>query len=426
MDVGSQRLEVPRRAALEERFARAQARSRTVLVLEVVLVLLLGTHLGLRPPPLDGLLVWAIVAGIGGLVAALVVISATRGTPLDRIKPESRLGSHSRASIERAVQAVCGRLGLPAGAVRVFLTRSKDHNASALTWALVPGVGLHSTVTLDRGVLHLLDGPELESVIGHELGHALVYVPRIQHWYALHAVVSALGSVAALPLLEAFGFGLFAPIAVVFVVERLISWPWWGTAQTLELLCDGVGARAAGWLPALRAELKLGVEQEVRTELLERVLEAHRSGSAVPLAQLVEAYDAALPFGHADPAAVNKAVEEVRRLAATERDGELSVGGFVRYVVGATRDRGGSEELEQELTKLRLVRSLPKVELDLTPYLESAEAWTPEAAARVVAAIRSAPGRLMFRVESEVFGGGLSHPSPSRRLLYVWDHRDLT
>jgi hypothetical protein len=187
-------------------------------------------------------------------------------------------------------------------------------------------------------------------------------------------------------------------------------------------LCDDHGARAAGLLPALSCELKIAAEQETRQFLMLRMLEARKEGTDCSLRDLVEAYEEAVPFGKADPESFKR---ELEKAAAKSRQNakEISAGGFFQFLQGD--DSAESDERGEEiLGDLKRFVDLPAVPLDRARYLQDSQAWSPELAAGLIGLIEQNPDKVLMRLEEELNDRQASHPSVSRRILFLWRNRE--
>ena len=351
------------------------------------------------------------VAGAVGLFDFLLIHWAGRRTDVGDIADHATFGIHSGASLRVAVRDVCRRMGLGESRCRISLVPDKEINARALRVGLLPGLyGIHD-VTLNRSILHLLDEDELKFVIGHELGHVFLYSPITTRCLLVHALFAGALSLVIGLLCAGSDWMIMAPVVSLAVTRWLVFRTTAAHAQRIEFLCDACGASVAGCLPAMTATIKMALEAEARARLLCRVMEAKLADDDIPMARLLAAYEASLPFGSVVPAETHTLlVERVRRLRNDSR--QVSFGGFVRSLSGDTTDL---DELRDAVKGLRRAAAVARV-----PVAAAEIVADPRRLPECVAAIEDHPERVLVGTEEEIDDSSQSHPSPSRRLLFLW------
>ena len=276
---------------------------------------------------------------------------------------------------------------------------------------LLPGLhGIHD-VTLNRSILHLLDEDELKFVIGHELGHVFLHAPITTRCLLVHALFAGALSLVIGLLFAGSDWMIMAPVVSLAVTRWLAFRTTAAHAQRIEFLCDACGASVAGCLPAMTATIKMAFEAEARAQLLCRVMEAKLADDDIPMARLLAAYEASLPFGSVVPAETHALLgERVRRLRDNGR--HLSFGGFVRSLSGDATDL---DELRDAVKELRRAAAVARV-----PVAAAEIVADPRRLSECVAAIEDHPERVLVGTEDEIDDSSQSHPSPSRRLLFLW------
>ena len=414
------RLDVPTLEHLLRTYHAAEGFCRRILALEIAGVLAFIAWLVLHGPASIPWPAW-VAAGIGGLgvfrfIPRSYFLNKKR---LSEIRPDAQLGVHTRDSLLKLSDRVFTRLGLPPSAAPVFLIREKDVNAHAIRCELWPGVRAFNGVFLNRGLLHLLDEDELACVVGHELGHVFPYAPLLSRTYLVHALFAAAISVTVTTFFPNSGVAVMVPLATLWLIDRMVALPHLRHSRGIEFLCDDYGVRAGGLLPALSGEMKLGAENETRQGLLLRALEARSQGVQVALKELFEAYETAVPFGRADPSAFEREFGRVldRKRSAS---GSISLGGFLESLSGGESEDAVASVAET-MAHLRAIQSLPTLQIDRQAYLHGASAWTHLQAGELIRAIRFDPHRVLFRLAEEWDDRGSTHPSPSRRMLFLHD-----
>jgi Zn-dependent protease with chaperone function len=415
------RLETPTRETLLQHYADTERLSRQMLAVEIALTLgaLMWGAAGYQRS--DGVWPWlaALVAGLGVFrwIPHHYFLNKKR---LEDIRADAVFGVHTRASLLALTERVFARLNLPPRAAPVFMTRDKDVNAAAIRCELLPGIRVFNGVFLNRSIIHLLDEPELESVVGHELGHVFPYAPLLSRLYLLH---SAFAAGVAFALAAAFPHGamvLLAPMALLWLLDWLIAFPHLRLSRGIEFLCDDFGARAAGLLPALSAEFKLGAESEARQQILLHMFQALREGRKISAEQLFEDYENAVPFGRSDPASVRA---EMEKLAASRKQhaGGLSLGGFINFLGDRDANTDGvRESISEEAGKIEALGRLPAIRADRERLQSGSAAWTHADARQLCGAIEANPQAVLFQLAHEVSDVGTTHPNVSRRMLFLW------
>jgi len=416
------RLTTPSRETLLAHYAQTEVLGKIILALEALAGLAALAWIVARGHIPSGPAPWVALAfgalGVFRWFFHHVFLNKKR---IEHLRRDAQFGVHTRDSLVNLTANVFDRLGLRRDAAPVFLTRAKDINAHAIRCELWPGLHLFNGVFLNRSIIHLLDEAELASVIGHELGHVFPYSPLLSRVYAIHSAFAGLVCFALACAFPHAATAVVAPVAVLWMLDWLIIFPHLRLSRGREFLCDDYGARASGLLPALSSEMKIAAEQEARQQLLLRVIESSQAGSAFNLHDLVEAYEQAVPFGKADPEAFQR---EFQKLTGKRQEAarKVSLGGFLEHLGGGSSDNA-EESASEQISELKQLETLPLLSVPREAYLQGSAAWTPEAAARLITAIENEPDRVLVRLSNEIVDHDVTHPGPSRRMLFLWRNR---
>jgi Zn-dependent protease with chaperone function len=412
------RLCTPSRERLLADFVQMEHVSRFILAAELVLGCI-GLWLWLQQPLKHDWLVSLWVGGVGffGMFYPFFYAATAQNKALSDIKPEARLGQHSRDSLLALVHRLCSKMQLPHGATRVYLAREKEVNAYALRAEFLPGLRMFNSVQLNRGIVHLLNEAELESVVAHELGHVWLYSPLLTRCYLIHAVVAATVSLGLLSFFPVgMEWGLMLPFFLHWALGKVLAYPWARMGRGIEFLCDDAGLRCAGLLPAITAELKMAMEAETRQQLFAMILRAKHQGMSTSLADLVEVYEQALPFGQTAGTAAEARLKSLLR-ETQAKESRVSLAGFFKDVWSGSSETDQQELAQEELSQQAALSTYPLLDWDRSSLSHN---WTEQDVEQLVRLIETHPDQLLVRLASEVNDRGISHPSHSRRILYLW------
>lgn len=222
-----------------------------VLVLSIVTSIVLPL-LGIKPGGLAGLWVFAMIFGFGGAIISLLISRwmAIRSTGAQVIE-QPRNGTEQWLLETVARQAA--EAGIPMPQVAIY--DSPDINA----FATGPSKN-KSLVAVSTGLIQQMNQDEAEAVLGHEIAHiangdmvTLTLIQGVVNTFVIfiaRAIAMVIDNFLRSDDEEGGGLGMFAYMAVVFVLEAIlgvgasmiVAW----FSRQREFRADEGGARLAG------------------------------------------------------------------------------------------------------------------------------------------------------------------------------------
>ena len=222
-----------------------------VLVLSIVTSIVLPL-LGIKPGGLAGLWVFAMIFGFGGAIISLLISRwmAIRSTGAQVIE-QPRNGTEQWLLETVARQAA--EAGIPMPQVAIY--DSPDINA----FATGPSKN-KSLIAVSTGLIRQMKQDEAEAVLGHEIAHiangdmvTLTLIQGVVNTFVIfiaRAIAMVIDNFLRSDDEEGGGLGMFAYMAVVFVLEAIlgvgasiiVAW----FSRQREFRADEGGARLAG------------------------------------------------------------------------------------------------------------------------------------------------------------------------------------
>lgn len=406
---------MPSRAELKRRVANANRWARVLIVAEFAAIFFLAFSVIdwklVFTEPTNSLLILGVVA-LPTLVSFGRIIAQKKLSVSDA-SPDRRVGAYSVGELQKLTRDAERRLGVRPGSTRVFVTREKDLNASAIRLGLGRVFPTLNAIYLNRPALHVLHVEELTSVIAHEIAHNECHYLIWDRYLVAHITFQILASLFLRQLVdERESLELLGPLLLGGVYEFFSSRYHRRFSQTLEYLCDDAGAIVVGVDAAISGEIKIARRSEAHSKVLLHALRRKLDDDVgVSVKEALEELEAAIPFEHIDHEAVKRELDT--RLSAIERErGVFSLKGFLVFI-GVLESWDARNELREELRALEAIHQMPTIE------------WSPDFkdTQKLVDAIMGAPSTPLFRCRGDIVAEDATHPSPRQRILYLWMSR---
>jgi Zn-dependent protease with chaperone function len=361
----------------------------------------------------------AVLAIIGPFLSDVLRHTVSNKKNIDDLKESTRFGDFDKHSLRKLVNETLLRLGLPLPGPPVYITPDKTLNAGAVHLGLGGFLRTLNGVYLNRQVLHRLTAPELQDIVGHELGHFYRYYLLSDRLRFVTLIFSALCG-----LLVYQWLGLsdnFAVIAILvcgsagwYVSGKLSV----GNGEAIEYLCDDYGAQVCGVATSINGLLKVGADSELQAAIHQQELLNPRHGN-LNVRDVTESIEAAVPYGHTDPDELRKRVEESLARRSKERS-RLSIGGFFEFAWQGD----GFDGVEEPMKLVKAMQKIPRHDwetlLDRPGHI--ALGW--KEIDKLVGMLEEEPDWVLFRVPSEVGAADDVHPPTRDRILYLWRNRN--
>ncbi|MCC9601400.1 M48 family metalloprotease [Stieleria sp. JC731] len=373
-----------------------------------------------------------VVSPIASVIACLVAIGpffmdfariwGQSKKRVEDIKESTRFGELDKHKLKFLFQETLRRLHLAANGPRLYVTNDRSLNASSLRLtSFFTGI---NGIYLNRQTLHKLNGQEVQSVMGHELGHYYKFKLVDDHLTFLTITLGALVGLFAVQeirLTGLLGFIVLSAICSFFWMINNIRHSKYG--RTIEYLCDDFGAQVNGIEPSVSSLLKIGLDAEIRGLVYLEVLGRNLEQPDLSPKDIATAIEAAVPFGFQTEADFYESVaKEVQAKRRSNR--QLSLKGFFKYVWESdTLD--DEEDVRDQLEQMaKYVNQLQRIEWEEILDDPNEIRLSPSQIDQLAEMILQAPGKVLFRVP-ELHGEGDSiHPPIEDRILYLWKNRN--
>ncbi len=411
----------PRREDLLRRIEAANRWGAPIALFQLVAIVVLGFLIDWNEAIAEPFVTTvAIGAIVGPFAMGLLRFWVAKKKRIDDLQEQTRFGEFDKHSLASLYQDTLRRLGLPDDRLPVFIVADKSLNAMMMHVGMGSFLRGMNGIYLHRQVLHKLNANEVQDIIGHELGHYYKHYIYTDRYRGLTLILGAMTGLYVAQLLGAEGF--ITMIALVACSQGL----WWLSgmqharhAMAIEYLCDDLGAQVHGVEASISGLMKLGAEAEVLTAVQQQAVFSANRGN-LSAREIVEAIEAAIPYGHASKEELQAAVE--KQLKRRSQQG-ASVGGFLHYMWNSDVDAEITEEFEKEMRKLKALQKIPR--LDWEALLDNPQQlqFSERSLGLLVDMIETQPQGVLFHTAEALGESDGMHPPLKLRILYLWHNR---
>lgn len=414
-------LAVPTRQQLLDRLNAANRLAWPMIAIQIILITACCWAIDWQAVVEDPLVTTiAICVMVGPFVVGLLRHWAQKKKEVDQLQEHTRFGQYDKYMLRQLFNRTLEKLQLPNDRLPLYITADRSMNAFATHYGLGSFIKSLNGVYLNRQLLHKLEPEEVQDIIGHELGHYYRYYIIADRYRIVTLLLGALIGVLAaqwVGMSNLLGYLVLTVCAAIF--WRLSTLPHARHSQTIEYLCDDLGAQVNGVEVSINGLLKLGAEAESHLEIQHQAL-LSSSNNKLTGREVIEAIESAIPYGHASREDLEKAVEQALK---RRKEAGPSVTGFLSYIWNSDADASIDEQLEKQSLKHKLLQKLPRI--DWESLLSDPRHLNMNHASleRLVEMIESQPAAVLFRTP-DAFGATTdAHPPLKLRILYLWRNR---
>jgi Zn-dependent protease with chaperone function len=365
----------------------------------------------------------ALAFMVGPIGLGIMQSWAKKKKEIGDLREDTHFGQYDKYRLQTLFQDTLQKLNLPDEKLPVYITADKFLNAGAMHLGFGGFFKSLNGVYLNRQVLHKLEPEEVQDIMGHELGH---YYKHYLLGDRLRAITTALGAILGIYVSQVVGMSSFISIIALSGCTTVF----WSASnfqrsrhgQTIEYLCDDLGAQVHGVEASINGLMKLGADSELQQAVLQQAMQSRHYEGLSP-AEIMQAVQTAVPYGHVSRDELEQAVERSLKKQATQSQG-ISLSGFARHFWNSDLEEEAKEEFDEELRKIARIRSASRLNWEsILNDPERLHLSEPQIG-QLVDMIESQPTHLLFHIPDEAGSLDGVHPPLKLRILYLWKNRD--
>lgn len=410
---------IPERLVLIDRIRRANRIAVPWVAIQLILLIVITMQIDwtrITNEPLFAVI--AVLAIIGPHFMGVLRHYALNKREIGRLKELTRFGEFDKYRLRVLVDETLDRLHLERPGPPVYITADKSLNAGSLHLGLGGFFRSLNGVYLNRQVLHRLTASQVQSIIGHELGHFYRYYLLNQR---VHGLTLALGALSGLVLTQWFGMSSFISMIALSACGSVFwfvsGWLIGRQAMAVEFLCDDFGAQVHGPIVSINGLLAIGADSEMQIAISHQELTLKRYANLNP-GEVIEAIEAAIPYGYTSRETLEQAVAASLKQRSQDQQ-KLSVGGFLKFAW-----QGNDESaVEDQIQKLRQLQNIPRLDWEFLIDKPGEMNLNEQQIEQLVDLIETHPDEVLFRLPDEVGESDGVHPPLWARILFLWKNR---
>lgn len=359
---------------------------------------------------------------VGPIGLGILQSWAQKKKEIGDLREDTRFAQYDKYRLQALFQDTLRRLNLPDEKMPVYITADKFLNAGALHLGFGGFFKSLNGVYLNLQLLHKLDPEEVQDIMGHELGH---YYRHYLMGDRFRAVTTALGAILGIYVSQVVGMGslisMIARSGCATIFWSVSNFQRTRHSQTIEYLCDDLGAQVHGVETSINGLMKLGADSELQQDVLQQAMQSRHYEGLSP-AEIMQAVQKAVPYGHVSRDELEKAVEQSLQRQAKQSQ-RVSLSGFARHVWNSDLEDEAKEEFDAELRRIAQIQSAPRLNWEsLLDDPERLHLSKPKIA-QLVDMIETRPSHLLFHIPDEAGSLDGAHPPLKLRILYLWKNR---